>query len=154
MFESQRWLLRTAFLLTAARMRKVTMTILILINLLNYLDRYTIAGKLDIIPCVGIICAGVLPLIQDKSDSGLGENLSDAQGGLLMTVFIIRLVLFCCKDLLAKHPQLYDLLAHFRLLRGPVEPLSPHLHRRPLLVHLYRRRIVCHGTCTADSSLC
>jgi hypothetical protein len=32
----------------------------------------------------------VLPLIQDKSESGLGENLSDAQGGLLMTMFIVR----------------------------------------------------------------
>ena len=36
--------------------------------------------------------AGVLPLIQAKAYSGLGENLSDTQGGLLTTAYIIASV--------------------------------------------------------------
>ena len=48
------------------------------INLLNYIDRYTIAG--------------IAPLIQNKTTSGFGEDISDGQSGLLMTAFIIRLV--------------------------------------------------------------
>jgi hypothetical protein len=71
-----------------ARMRRLTMTVLISINLLNYMDRYTVSGCRASTTFIHV--TGVLPLIQNKSDSGLGENLSDAQGGLLMTVFIVR----------------------------------------------------------------
>ena len=30
-----------------------------------------------------------MPLLQDKSDSGFSSDLSDAQGGLLMTAFVV-----------------------------------------------------------------
>eukprot|EP00051_Salpingoeca_urceolata_P028363 m.486462 g.486462 ORF g.486462 m.486462 type:complete len:488 (+) comp24415_c0_seq1:34-1497(+) len=56
------------------------MGILVAINLLNYIDRWTISG--------------VLPLLQDEKKNGFHHNLSDSQGGLLMTVFIGSYMIF------------------------------------------------------------
>lgn len=58
----------------------LTLVILIGINLLNYIDRYTISG--------------ILPLLQDKKDSGFSDDLSDAEAGLLMTAFIVSYMIF------------------------------------------------------------
>lgn len=58
------------------RRRWLTVSLLVGINLLNYLDRYTISG--------------ILPDLKDKGTSGLDHNVSDSQGGLLMTVFVAR----------------------------------------------------------------
>lgn len=49
-------------------------------KLLNYLDRYTIAG--------------FLPELKDPVTSGFPHQLSDSQGGLLMTVFICSYMIF------------------------------------------------------------
>eukprot|EP00055_Hartaetosiga_balthica_P010638 m.46073 g.46073 ORF g.46073 m.46073 type:complete len:504 (+) comp7249_c0_seq1:90-1601(+) len=72
-------------LIASAPKKKATGKVIILlilvgINLLNYLDRYTISG--------------ILPDLKDVSTSGLDHDLSDSEGGLLMTVFVVSYMLF------------------------------------------------------------
>eukprot|EP00730_Choanoeca_flexa_P019077 TRINITY_DN9304_c0_g1_i1.p2 TRINITY_DN9304_c0_g1~~TRINITY_DN9304_c0_g1_i1.p2 ORF type:complete len:182 (+),score=12.15 TRINITY_DN9304_c0_g1_i1:277-822(+) len=55
--------------------RTLVLCLLIGINLLNYLDRYTVSG--------------VLPELKDHTKSGFNKDLSDSQGGLLMTAFVV-----------------------------------------------------------------
>jgi len=50
------------------------------IQLLNYLDRYSIAG--------------FLPELKDPATSGFPRAMSDSEGGLLMTVFICSYMIF------------------------------------------------------------
>ncbi|EDQ86657.1 uncharacterized protein MONBRDRAFT_33732 [Monosiga brevicollis MX1] len=63
----------------SSRQRTLTLLLLVGINLLNYLDRYTVSG--------------VLPELKDKTKSGFSSDLSDSQSGLLMTVFVVSYML-------------------------------------------------------------
>ncbi|EGD75631.1 hypothetical protein PTSG_06695 [Salpingoeca rosetta] len=64
----------------AFRRKWLTVALLVGINLLNYLDRFTISG--------------ILPNLKDASESHLDHDVSDSQGGLLMTVFIASYMVF------------------------------------------------------------
>ena len=69
--------------------------ILTFINLLNYIDRVTLAGKRR--PKVGFliygICLGILTQLQKSDQNGFGRPVTDFEGGLLQTAFIISYML-------------------------------------------------------------
>eukprot|EP00911_Craspedida_sp_UC1_P002407 UC1_evm2s1797 len=62
------------------RRRGLTLGILVCINLLNYLDRYTVSG--------------FLPELKNPDTSQFPDPLSDTDGGLLMTGFICSYMIF------------------------------------------------------------
>jgi len=60
--------------------KRFTLAVLLTINLANYADRYTVTG--------------VLPLLQDKDDSGFPSDVSDTLAGFLQMVFILSYMVF------------------------------------------------------------
>lgn len=75
-----------------------TVAILTFINLLNYIDRVTLAGKCRIpIPKMwGLIYGlylGILTQLQNSAQNGFGTPVTDTEGGLLQTAFIVSYML-------------------------------------------------------------
>lgn len=74
---------------------KVTsLLVLIFVNLLNYMDRYTIAGSvfphsLRVTVYCSCSVAGILTQLEDKNSNNFSVQLTDTEGGLLQTSFII-----------------------------------------------------------------
>ena len=74
----------------------VSMTILFIINLLNYIDRYTIVGEHYLELYVNIVrtLLGVLPELKNGTQNGFHEYLSDTRVAFLQTGFIISYMCF------------------------------------------------------------
>ena len=60
--------------------RRLSLILLVCINLLNYADRFTLSG--------------VLPVLGDHTKSGLDHDLDDTEQGLLQTVFVVTFMIF------------------------------------------------------------
>ena len=77
-------------------MKYAAVAILTCINLLNYIDRVTLAGKrggTNVQYNYFGLSLGILTQLENSDQNGFGRPVTDTEGGLLQTAFIVSYML-------------------------------------------------------------